>query len=655
MKKLLYILNDCLRRFSYERTAGLYRAIQQLDEPASLFIIRTDGHSAFAPEHNLGEYNILRLPDYSDFDGIFLDINSIFNGASDSFNERVLYAVKAAAASGRPVISMANDFDDFYFVGIDNYAAMQSVIRHLHQVQGLVDFWFAMGPADNFEVQKRAQSLTDYCQGNGLPCGDDRFYYESFTVECGVHAFEALLARSGGALPQAIICANDRIALGICHAAETAGYRIPQDFMVAGFDNDDVSSYLTPFITSVDQLCWTMGETCVDAMRRIWRGESLPRRLYTPTELILRESTGYAADDQRDQRKQIAEYMNRNSVVSDFSYKLSALQYRLPGCTSVEEICLAFVRCLSAMRLKGMKLILDSALFEYGRAIPSDGHGEGFWETGDGLPTAGYSDTMEVVFTWEVGKEPQFTRQRAGTTLPVSQYDGIRENYLFAPLHFMAHTVGYVCIWDSVELVRIHAVSAIVNTLTVALQNYFTKRNLAYVNQVLSGISMKDDLTGLYNRLGYHNLANPLFRDMRDKRGKLGVLFIDMDRLKYINDTFGHALGDRAIQSVARAILRSIPENAIPVRYGGDEFLILMPAGNAAQIKALIRQISDKLPEEAEAHGLPEILSVSTGFILADPSEGRSIDEYVTEADGLMYKEKKEKNRAESKAGPREG
>ena len=161
MKKILFILNDCMRRFSYERTASLYRAIRDMGEPASLYIIRTDGHSDFAPEHNRGEYNIFRLPNYSDFDGIVLDINSIFNGDSASYSAGVLHAVRAAAASGRPVISMANGIDDFCYVGIDNYAAMESVIRHLHAERGLTDFWFAMGPKDNFEGQQRAKALSD--------------------------------------------------------------------------------------------------------------------------------------------------------------------------------------------------------------------------------------------------------------------------------------------------------------------------------------------------------------------------------------------------------------------------------------------------------------------------------------------------------------
>ena len=644
MKKLLYILNDCMRRFSYERIAGLYQAIQRMDEPANLYIIRTDGHSAFAPEHNHGEYNIFRLPDYGDFDGILLDINSIYSGKSDdSFSESVLYAVKAARASGRPVISIANDLDDFYFMGIDNYAAMQSVIRHLHRVQGLEDFWFAMGPTDNFEAQQRARSLMDYCRDNGLPCGEERFYYESFTVECGAHAFEQLRARFGGTLPQAVICANDRIALGVCHAAETDGCCIPRDFMVTGFDNDDASSFLTPSITSVDQLCWNMGEACVDAMCRIWRGEALPRKIFTPTEIVLRESTGYSANDQSHQRKQIAEYVNQNSVVSNFSYKLSALQYRLPQCASIEEICLAFMQCVGILNIKGMRLILDSALFEYGRAIQIQNRDGRLLESADGLPTCGYSDTMELVFSWDAGGEPRFTRRRIGSHLDTERYAGVRENYLFAPLHFMEYTVGYFCVWDCVEMVRIHAVSTIVNALTVALRNFFTRKNLTYVNQVLSGISMKDDLTGLYNRLGYHNVACPRFRSLCEAGSGSGILFIDMDRLKYINDSFGHAHGDRAIQCVANAILHSIPENAVPIRYGGDEFMILLPIESEEQVRELLKAISAALPGEAKALGVPVAPEVSVGFVRADPNGGKSLDEYVAQADALMYRAKKEK------------
>ena len=141
MKKVLYILNDCMRKFTYERTAGFWQALQRLDEPVDLHIVRSDGYSEYAPEHNCGEYNIFRLPSYESFDGIVLDINSVFTRDSDAYaSESVRYAVQTAVRSGKPVISMANDLKECTYVGIDNYSAMQSVIRYLHKVQGLAAF-----------------------------------------------------------------------------------------------------------------------------------------------------------------------------------------------------------------------------------------------------------------------------------------------------------------------------------------------------------------------------------------------------------------------------------------------------------------------------------------------------------------------------------
>ena len=193
------------------------------------------------------------------------------------------------------------------------------------------------------------------------------------------------------------------------------------------------------------------------------------------------------------------------------------------------------------------------------------------------------------------------------------------------------------------DLMAIQGVSRIINALTVALRNFFARRNLTYVNQVLSGVSMKDGLTGLYNRLGYHDLAYPLFREVCENGGRLGILFIDMDRLKHINDTYGHANGDLAIRSVANAIRRCLPEKAVPVRYGGDEFLVIAPAEDGAQVRRWIDTIAAALPAEAASLGAPGEFGNSAGYLLTDPSGEKPLDEYVAAADKLMYREKQTK------------
>lgn len=169
MKKILYIINEGLHKFTYEHTAGLIKAIAHADEPISLYVMRSDGYTGFSLAHNRGESNIFRLPDYAAFDGILLDFNSNFNAVTNADGASgAQYCIRAAMASGKPVISIANHMDGFYYVSIDNYAAMTQVIRHLHREIGLTDFWFAMGPDDNYENRIRTQALRDYCRETQL-------------------------------------------------------------------------------------------------------------------------------------------------------------------------------------------------------------------------------------------------------------------------------------------------------------------------------------------------------------------------------------------------------------------------------------------------------------------------------------------------------
>ena len=644
MKRVLYVLNDCMRKFSYERAAGLHRALQKLGEPFSLHILRSDAYFDFTTGHNYGEYNIYRLPDYADFDAILLDINNVFNAGSSEFGVMgIEYVVQAAAASGKPVISMANHIPGFHFVGINNYDAMESVIHHLHKNHGLTDFWFAMGPSDNYENRVRTEGLLNYCAAHDLPCGEDRLYAESFIIECGIHAFNALLARHGGKLPQAVICANDHIAIGVCHAAKEAGYSVPEDFLVTGFDNIDLSASFNPSITTVDQQCWNMGDTCIDALRRIWSGEDVPEVITTPTKLILRQSTERVAAPEQISSQEAISYIGSSSSSTDFNYKMSAMQYRLPSCKTIEEICEALIECISVPNCDGIDLVLDGRLFDLDRMLSFREQTGQIHDNSRGLCVEGYPEELELVFRWEKGREPQFPRQRIGSNPAKLSLNGSQDTYLFAPLHFMEHAVGYLCVRNCLDFMRIKGVSVMVSALTMALRTYFSARSLSYINHVLSGVSMKDGLTGLYNRLGYHELAYPLFRDIATRGGKLAILFLDMDRLKYINDAYGHTTGDHAIKCIASAIRRNVPEDAIPVRYGGDEFLVLTPYEGDDATQRMLDAIADAVPVLADALDLPEAPGFSSGCVLADPGAGKSLDACVEEADARMYEAKKAK------------
>jgi diguanylate cyclase (GGDEF)-like protein len=267
-----------------------------------------------------------------------------------------------------------------------------------------------------------------------------------------------------------------------------------------------------------------------------------------------------------------------------------------------------------------------------------------------GVRPDGQSFTENMNITYQ----RYFWYQIEGCTVPreqlVPRMDillGRTEPIFVCALHFWELPLGY-CVFQPELTIDDYAkmytfmitINASFGAFHSQLQIQSINAQLKQVNEELEQLYVHDYLTGLYNRRGYHELALPLYREMAGGGGKLLILFLDMDRLKHINDVYGHAEGDRAIRCVAAAIQENLPQNAIPVRYGGDEFLVLIPNVDGEAVPLLLDSIETALPALAEAQGLPEVPGISSGFVLADPSCGRSLDEYMHEADERMYRAK---------------
>ena len=641
-KKLIFIINDCRRSFTYDRVAGFSDAIRKSGEPINLYIFRSAGFAGYEAAHNRGEYNIFRLPDFSDYDGIVLDVNNVTNTSENLYGGRgASYVVRAAAASGKPVISIANRIADFYYVGIDNEVAMTSMIRYLHKDLDLTDFWFIMGPVDNYENKIRTSALMNYCKSNSLPADEMCLFSESFGMETGIRGFERLFSLHRGKLPQAIICANDPIAVGVFQAASSHGIRIPGDVFVTGFDNLNISAYISPSITTIDQFQFNVGSICMNIFKRLWNGEEVEPVTYMDTRVIRRESTGESKPSREDLEKRVAVSLNSEMYTQKVNDQICMMQYKFPDCDTIEDMCKSIELCIPDLKCNGLWIVLDKDLYDYGSQIEIDKTDGNIRTDNSSLMVEGYPDTMEVVFAWNKRNGGSYPHETITGLFPYFDSSRRGRDYMFIPLHFMDATVGFIAISDCLEILHTKNIEPFVNTVTMALRNFFAGKKLEYVNQMLSGISMVDNLTNLYNRLGYHHLAARLFKKTHEEGKRLGVLFIDMDKMKYFNDTFGHACGDDAIRCLSTSIKECISGDAIPVRFGGDEFLVIMPVKGKEEVDELVKVILHTIPVKAKEYNLPDIPGISTGYVITDPASSLTLNDYVEEADKLMYNEKK--------------
>jgi len=151
----------------------------------------------------------------------------------------------------------------------------------------------------------------------------------------------------------------------------------------------------------------------------------------------------------------------------------------------------------------------------------------------------------------------------------------------------------------------------------------------------LTEMALKDDLTGLYNRRFFDFLLDKY----KDADMEIGVVFIDLDKFKKLNDTYGHAFGDEILKKVASIIRASIRDIDYAFRLGGDEFVILVFSSSQ-----ILSKIAERIKEKIKSTKIDGInISCSIGFAHY-PTESKELHEAVNLADERMYKDKKKRD-----------
>lgn len=157
----------------------------------------------------------------------------------------------------------------------------------------------------------------------------------------------------------------------------------------------------------------------------------------------------------------------------------------------------------------------------------------------------------------------------------------------------------------------------------------------------LRDMSLRDELTGLYNRRGFLELAQHQLKVAGRFEKGLFILFADLDNMKQINDSFGHAEGDCALVETARILTDTFRDSDIIGRIGGDEFAVLAVETAHAGADILKARVELKIEECRVRPGNKFHLSISVGIAHYDPETPASVDELLERADALMYEEKR--------------
>ncbi len=263
------------------------------------------------------------------------------------------------------------------------------------------------------------------------------------------------------------------------------------------------------------------------------------------------------------------------------------------------------------------------------RLVRLEGHCPGMEplrEVAIGQGLAGWAAAhRQSVLVNDVRRDPRYI-----PVCPATQAELVAPIYtpeeLFGVLDIQSVTAGAFTPDDQLVL------ESLAGQLAIALSNLERR-------QELRELSLKDPLTGLYNR---RHLAEVLERERQRSRRyghTLALLLIDLDNFREVNNTYGHLKGDEVLQQIAQLLRENIRASDIVFRYGGDEFLILMPETDGAAREAVAR-LRAALEEWNRRSGLEVELGFSAGVVAWAPQDGRSIEEVLEEVDRRLYHDK---------------
>lgn len=624
--------------WSGEHVGGILMGMRQkaIETGTDIYIFNSYGGYEGGEEFNGGEYRIFGLPDLRLFDGVLLVMNSV------SSMQHITEVLEKTRECGIPCVSLDQEIEGVHFIGTDNYRAMYDMVEHLIIEHGCRTLNFVGGPENHIENSQRRQGYRDALAKHGIPVDERRVRNYSFVNSDGQRAFEDF-KKEGLEAPDAVVCANDEMAIGYVETLLANGYQVPGNVRVTGFDYSPYGQNYYPEIASVQRSCRNLGYDAVACILRIIGGEDVDMRVYSEHRVRPNTSCGcYAPTESYSVTRR-----NRHDRVRQewqARWSINILQKQLMVCENEEQLAGMLQYGLGSFAISNFCVLINEETFDKEYDYAKRGI----------VPATGYPDQMRVLF-WS--RRSQDRPPMIVDTVKICP-DGFAEVedrghiFIVSPLHLRGVDFGYCVMEDGLELVANDNLFYLLGVINSSLETVRQSDYIRRINERLQRMYLMDAMTGVYNRFALKEFGEKMLQENKKKKQGTVFLFADMDGLKVFNDTYGHDMGDEAIKALAEIMKNSyVDDSFFCVRYGGDEFLLIGTCESDEQALQIKKSIQGRIGAFNRKGRLPRNLSASLGYVFASgEEENTSIDYYISKADEMMYQikqKKKEKHRLE--------
>lgn len=568
-------------------------------------------------EYSPAEIDIFKLIFSPVLDGLILMPESI---KSDSVWNSVLSDVKK---TGLPFVCVDRDVPDCVSITFDYGKAFEQVMRHMIEVHKPKRINFIGGLENNSFSEERLNVFKKVLADNGREFDPERFGYGQFWENPTLEVLDKFY--SGDIEPpDAILCVNDTEAMTVCNYLRQKGIDVPNDVIVSGFDGIEEEKYTFPRLTTAAIDLEGMAQKTIHLLDQLMNGETPNERLSViPYTLRISQSCGCHAINEGDKVNKLLELFLSRKNFERHERRMFEFCAHTGGMNSYDQLAKLmpqYGECPTWCCFESDILNDDDTepmVKEEGKS-----HNVRLFMQSKNVG----SELHEETYAYDIPVS-------AGELLP--DLDGILDDYnalLFAPLSYQGESMGYLATAIDSEGFDFLFTQRLVSNTNQIFETLKTKIRLQKAYAEVADMHMRDPMTGIYNRRGFYMRM----AELSEKSSHSFSLFsVDLDRLKYINDTFGHYAGDKAIITAAEIISRVAGADAVCARFGGDEFVVVIPNGSAAE--NYIENVNAETAAFNASKQEPFELGVSIGNSELVITDRENIDVAMKTADERMY------------------
>jgi len=556
--------------------------------------------------------------------------------------------------NGIPIVNISSTIPNIPSVNVGCYYAYKEIINNLVDVQKCKKFGIMGVETHSVEMKIRSDTIYQLLQEKGIALENIETVNLSYDYHCSMIELDKHFSKDKKFEFDAVIAVTDELAFAVMDFCRINNIRIPEDVCVVGFDNVTRTKFSNPTLTSIDQNFTEQGFYAVKVMKAILDEEPLPEIELIESKAVFRESTNRnkeSAIPENDYAKNEIAFVEENTKFSSSEwyhkkfqlYQVTKFYTDMQSNITTEQLSKRLNWNLKSFGITASAIVLYEKPIEM--STPFDTfqlpHKAYVYTSFD------YATNVDIPYN-----KKSITFDPNETMLP----DGlikVDDFGIFAiPLFHTVNQYGYIlfrvgtydiAIYDLLTKILASIMTSVFSYTAVQKEKVLFNKRF----DSLDIVARTDELTELKNRRGMFEFGQALLNIGQAMEHKGLVIYCDMDGLKKINDKYGHEAGDKAIIAEANILKNHFRSNDVIARIGGDEFAMVCPGLTPETFTEIRDEIEADCTKWSEENEDGYKLSISMGFVQY-PSEkgGYQITKLLSEADDVLYKEKKAKKAA---------